>query len=338
MRGKAIILFIFLTCILFMGFSFDKGFNYSRVEKLKWEDLDKTHLEPKIIDLTKKIRSKEVSKEFVEKKELFPFSERWLVKKYDENSLFNTKIDEYGNKSFYLNGKMVFVNVRSFFLDNDNYIGNIFNDKYNNLLALTTLSIDRYSQNNPKPIEVVELERVKYNNKSSLLCDDHRLLDIKGELLFIAGWENEYRVVPMYAYTKLYKFDLKKKQVEVFDSYPYGIFIYGFDVFEGYSPNYDISKDRRYFYIPGVQDHEYSNIAYIFDRENVKVQGGLYVYDWWENRLYKLVDGTVSDVTNNTDDGYVYYKVRIYDKKKREAKEWYYRFKNPEEMLKQITE
>ncbi|MGQ9723682.1 MAG: hypothetical protein ACUVXA_20470, partial [Candidatus Jordarchaeum sp.] len=100
---------------------------------------------------------------------------------------------------------------------------------------------------------------------------------------------------------------------------------------EGYYPFYDISEDKRFVYIPARCDKEYTDPD-AFKRESVEMHGGLYAYDWWENRLFKLAGGNVVAVTNNTEDGYVYFQVQEWVNGKRKYE--YYRMKNPEEMLR----
>jgi len=148
----------------------------------------------------------------------------------------------------------------------------------------------------------------------------------------MVGWINEdVYWVPDYSYLKIYKYNLKKKEVEIFDTYEYGIISNGVYEVGSYYPTYDISKDKRFLYIPARSDTEYTNEDFFY-RKAVKTNGGLYIYDWWENKLYKLLEGNVTDVTNNTDDGYVYVQfMRIEDK---QIIYDYYRFKNPEDIIR----
>jgi len=121
--------------------------------------------------------------------------------------------------------------------------------------------------------------------------------------------------------------------VEIFDSYDYGIVSNGVDEVEGFFPVYDISHDQRYVYIPARGDREYIRNK-LFNREKMKMSGGLYVFDWWQNKIYKLFEGNVVDVTNNTEDGYVYIKTMKYENNHHIYE--YFRFKNPEEILEEI--
>lgn len=157
------------------------------------------------------------------------------------------------------------------------------------------------------------------------------MINLQNECLFTIGWVNEGRMYPDYAYMKIYRYNLLKKEVSIFDSYTLGILVPPIDEIEGYYPVYDISMDKRFVYIPAWAKEGYTNPEFS-RRETVKINGGLYVYDWEKEKVYKLAEGNVTAVTNNTDDGYVYYRTTSYENKKRTHE--YYRFKNPEEMLR----
>ncbi len=178
---------------------------------------------------------------------------------------------------------MIFPSVDALSIGDDKYLGVVFKDEFGNMVTTGSgYALQIYNKMN-RSIDLL-LEIDSNNNKNDYL----RLLNAIDEIVYIASWVNEEDFgVPEYAFFKLYKYNLQKSVVEIFDSYDLGIIMNGVDEVEKYFPTYDISKDKKFFYIPARNDIEYTN-AETFKRDKVKFNGALYVYDWWENKLFKF--------------------------------------------------
>ncbi|MFW6139651.1 MAG: hypothetical protein ACOC7U_10845, partial [Spirochaetota bacterium] len=224
--------------------------------------------------------------------------------------------------------------------------GIIFKDEYNNLLTLIyDCGIVAYNLNNKKLEALLILD---INQNSPEYINTYRLLDVKGEWLLVLGIYhnnvyNEFEYI--HNHFRIYKYNIQTKQVRIWDSRDHGLTMFIYD----YYNNYDISRDRRYIYM----SFQYGYNGY--DSQDTVSYGGVYVFDWWEEKLYKIYQ-PMSDrefdeisekhtrpnkdnfyeidvkVVNNTDDGYVYAlweKIEVTDEKFKNC----YRFKNPEPIL-----
>ena len=328
MKHLIFCIFLFINLFPTIVFTDNHKIDYSEIEKKEWNNLKKIKIDTEIRNISKKIRSEEIKNKNISVKKLFPETEIWVLKKYDITNLYETKLVN-GFPCIYTGNEMIFPSVNALSLSNNKYIGIVFNDYYKNIITVgSTYSIYVYKQKE-KRLKIILWMKGENNEYYT-----SRLLEAKNVLLFIASWVNEnIHGVPEYSYIKLYKYNLLKKEVEIFDSYDYGIVSNGVDEVEGFFPVYDISHDQRYVYIPARGDREYIRNK-LFNREKMKMSGGLYVFDWWQNKIYKLFEGNVVAVTNNTEDGFVYIKTMKYENNHRINE--YFRFKNPEEMLDEI--
>ncbi|HQM89600.1 MAG TPA: hypothetical protein PLI56_05645 [Exilispira sp.] len=133
-----------------------------------------------------------------------------------------------------------------------------------------------------------------------------------------------------YCYYILHRVNLKTLEDEYIDFSDYGIYQSALGVVDGFMPIYDISLNKRYFYFYGDSDKEWLEMAF---NDFSKFNDGLYVYDWWENKLYKVGNIKCNDpvmITNNIDDGNIYIRSR-----NRNSKDGFdfYRTKNFESLL-----
>ena len=324
MRTKLIALILLIFILI--AFNNANSIDYSKISFTDWKTIKKVNIKLNIIDFKKKIDLEKVCQELLSD-EIFSIDESNVIKKYKENCLFRVK-EEDDLENIYISDILVFFGVRPFYIENGSVgLAPIFKDKYDNLLTLSLI----FFMVNTKNSVLKEIIEIEHNDKS--LFSTFRLINVRKEQIFNIGWVNEnIHGVPEYSYIKLYKYNLLKKEVEIFDSYDYGIVSNGVDEVEGFFPVYDISHDQRYVYIPARGDREYIRNK-LFNREKMKMSGGLYVFDWWQNKIYKLFEGNVVDVTNNTEDGYVYIKTMKYENNHHIYE--YFRFKNPEEILEE---
>lgn len=311
MKNKIIAMLI--VSLGFLGFTFDGDIDYSKYKAIEWSELKQIKVKTNIIDISGRIKLEEVVEGFIKEKNIFSMYEGCVVKKYSKEKFEGNLV---------IDSKKVIDDIDGFRVGRREYVGIRFADKYDNLVYFISPYIVVYDAktNEDYPMFSVTNDIFKYESE--------RFIDVKGEWVFVVAWQGELFTDKDSSKLDIMKFNIKTKTAEIFDSYDYGIFSQPYVEFH----SYDISKDRRYIYIAGI-DHvkEYMPEDY-YNREEVKIEKGLYAYDWWENRLFKLVDRGINAVVNNTDDGYVYIRVGdYYDKKWHEG---YYRFKNPEELLK----
>lgn len=327
MKTTLLILFFIINPLKISRSFVNEGFDYSSLECLEWKKIMKHNIIIEVKDISY-ILYKEIVSNMTMITEIFTENEKWIVKKYDKNNLIEPTIDEDGIPGVFLNGEIIVPSIDVFSIEKDKYIALIYDIKKRWLIvsAKIQLYIYDYITNQRKSL-------VEYSNYLQPYSRTTRMIKLENEYLYTIGWINGGWRYPDFAYMKIYRYNLIKKEVAIFDSYTLGILVPPIDEIEGFYPMYDISMDKRFVYIPALHKDGYTDPE-AFRREKVKINGGLYVYDWETDRIFKLADGSVSAVTNNTDDGYVYYRTETYVNKK--IKYDYFRFKNPEDLLKSM--
>ncbi len=329
-------------CILLISFIFHNNIDYSKIKYSKFDEYKKKNIPFRFINCYEKIKNEKFDDKYFIKIKTPPDDEGWLLQKYSKNNLYNGT-GKY-NEKLYIGDKEIFTWADGFIIGENNNTINIFKDKFGNILALTHVYIIKaYNPNLEKRSDLLDLE-IKLHSPDDI--DIYRLLDVKGEWLLVLGiyHDSSYEEVGnLHNHFKIYKYNLKTKEVRILDSRDYNLTMY----IDTYYLNYDLSKDRRYIYMSFM----YGYSGYDGEKETVS-EGGVYIFDWWEERLYKIFepmpvnyfkkiarqkmkpDGSIYyeidvKVVNNTDDGYVY---AMWAGTNEDYQ--YVRFKNPEEMLK----
>ena len=344
MKKTKILIYVLMFYIAVTAFS-NNGVNYSEIKDKTWEVLKKNYSKPKVSDITKKFEHEKIELQDEKLHYIFPENEIWAYKKFNKETLYKITLIR-GFPCIFINDELIFPSVDALTIGANSFVGIVFKDDYGNLMTTTHgYYLELFSNTEKKTKTLIKTTSEDYK---TALQRESRLINVINELIYIANWDNESVFGPSeYASLILYKLNLLKGEVEIFDSYEYGIITMGIDIVEGYYPFYDISEDKRFIYIPAWDYSFYTKydknnkptyyknkftIGESFKRESVEMHGGLYAYDWWENRLFKLAEGNVVAVTNNTEDGYVYFQVQEWVNGKRSYE--YYRMKNPEEMLR----
>lgn len=304
---------ILVISLVLFSFTFDRNIDYSQYKEIERSDLKQIDVEPKVINLVGKIRLEEVTSEFIKDNNIFPFYEGWVVKKYG--------IEKFEG-DLVIDGKRTIDDIDGFQVGRKEYVGIRFTDEYGNLVYFISPFVVVYDNDKNRDYPLLDITDNVFKYETD------RLIDVKGEWIFVVAWQKEIFDAGT-SNIDLLKFNIKEKTVEIFDAYDYGIFCWPFVE----DHQYDISNDRRYIYMVGIDYRSFETMPEgYYKREEVKINKGLYVYDWWENKLFRLVDEGIKFVVNNTEDGYVYIKKHeYYDKKWHDS---YHRLKNPEELLK----
>jgi len=343
---KILICLVFIFMIL-IAFKYNNEFDYSKVRHLKFEDCSKIKIKVRIKNASQVIVIEKENPKYAFNKN-FSGDDRSLLKKYGGANLFKTRLDqEFLTNDIYIDNKMVFAVSGNLLVEADGIekeTGVVFEDNDKNLIALTNnYGIDIYNPYLKKRSNLLDLE-IKLHSPDDITI--YRLLDAKGEWLLVLGIYHDYsyqEVDELHNHFKIYKYNLKTKEVRIWDSRDYNLTMY----IDTYYLNYDLSKDRRYIYMSFM----YGYNGYDGEKDKIS-EGGVYVFDWWEERLYKIFepmpinnfkklamqkiksDGSIYyeidvKVVNNTDDGYVY---AMWAGTNEDFQ--YIRFKNPEDMLK----
>jgi len=346
---------VYFAVIIFFITAFNNGnIDLSEFKYIKYKSFNERNIKGQIIKVIKGIITIKVDKKIIIDKAAFPIDESSVIKKYNKANYYEKGSFEsyYHNKKYFYSPYLGFRVDNSFektpvkFPFNDGFIiGQITERVLIDNDERRIFGISFFSYEKEKAIQLFGIEsideKIKYTDASEI-----RLLDIKdGQFLVLAIYnEKQYQEVDeLHNHFKIYKFNLKTKEVRIWDSRENNLTMY----IDTYYLNYDLSKDRRYIYMSFM--YGYSG----YDGEKGLVsEGGVYIFDWWEEKIYKIfepmsVDGfkkiagekMKSDgsiyyevdvkVVNNTNDGYVY---AMWAGTNEEFQ--YVRFKNPEEMLK----
>lgn len=313
---------VLLSTMVFVAIDYDENINYAKIKPVKFEELQKELIKPKLIDISKKIKLEkvELSKsqiEYIFIRDHF----NWLLKKYDDvKSIERTGIFEiYDEKE----KNVHFTNI-------------FFSDKYGNKIFMDGRAFCFYPDIKKELLQVSDPESFekrhviemyyKYNEKSNtytLLEDKFNPwdlftypdypIDVKGEWFVVINFiscdmaEDDYD-----SYFTIRIINIKTKQLKLLWSKNYDILHFDTAKYrrdEIVGPVwYDVSKNKRYIYLTGTYVPNFYGRVY---------NPGAYVYDWWNNRFYKIYNRQEKDlveevfqVTNNTEDGYIYFEVR----------------------------
>jgi len=95
-----IMILIFIPLAI-VNFSYDKNINYYEFPFLKWQNIKPLFLKSSIIEIKENIKLELVKDEYIET--IFTLDERWIVKKYDKQKLYDVTLDEDGIPNIILN-------------------------------------------------------------------------------------------------------------------------------------------------------------------------------------------------------------------------------------------
>jgi hypothetical protein len=323
---------IALAGLFVVSFCFDKEIDYTQFKYIRYDDFEKIEVRPELIDLTEMIEVKKVKPELVKQKDIFRKDEKWITEKYESGKRIEGKDGVYifRSKKFYFTPMIGFIK--------DTYFNRViikYNDSEKGLIlpSITErieeeesfyklIGITYFSKEREEFIRLFGLENIKEYRRHN----EYRLLDVKGEWFLVLekyiAFPDKFDVDEYYI--RIYKYNIKTKQIYIWDSQENDrlTVVYGFS-------NYDLSRDRRYVYMSAYSNQGYSRGI---DEEHIR-KSGLFIYDWHENKLYKVIEGFCDAVVNNTDDGYCYYMNMGYDETGTDFINYFYRFPNPEEIL-----
>ncbi|HQJ40636.1 MAG TPA: hypothetical protein PK449_03665 [Exilispira sp.] len=341
---KKIIIFVIMISLFIFSFDYDKNINYDNYKWIEYKDLKRTKLSLNIIDLTSKIKWEKISLSKKMQNTIFPIennqenynglwcNDYWKLRKYDKDQILELyKIDCCHFCLFSDNNKDLIGDYSEYYSNDKIYTvcfnksdseKLIYKDFHLRIIDIINKTIKGYLCNffnykNPDETEIIS-----------------PIVNILGEYVFyieIFGDNDCFRNT--YCFYILHRINLKTLEDEYIDFSDYGIYQAAMGVVDGFLPIYDISLNKRYFYFYGESDKE--SLKYHYNNFN-NFNDGLYVYDWWENRLYKVgnIKCDLVMITNNIDDGYVYIRTRLgKDSKTKNYQYDFYRTKNFESLL-----
>ncbi len=329
--------FIFLLILFIFSFTYDNNFDFNNRKNTNYEKIKKVKLDSKIIDLTEKIKWTKINLNLDQKKIIFPFNENyelnnlwcddsWKLKKYDKKQII--KLATIDGEEYQINDKFYALEIPKYFINDESYTI-VFNSN-NDGIIFDGSKIFTYDKISGK-LKFILLDFYDSKNKKNIIFGE-TLINVLGQYLFILEkkYDNE-DIRHEYCYYILHRINMKTLEDEYIDFSDYGIYQAAMGVVDGFLPIYDISLNKRYFYFYGESDKE--SLKYHYNNFN-NFNDGLYVYDWWENRLYKVgnIRCNLVMITNNIDDGYVYIR-SIKDLNAKNYEYDFYRTKNFESLL-----
>jgi len=324
-----LIILILFSVIIFMSIDFDENINYANIATVKFSDLKKEVIKPDLIDISDKIKLEKV--ELSEKQVKYIFQRdvfNWVLKKYDN------VITEKNMGIFRV------------FKDNKTTHSNIlFNDKFGNKILKGGVVFSILEKNkkekpllyfgDPDAFEKHNFLFYDYNEKDNtytLLEDKYKVwdlftfpdypIDVKGQWFVVISFYQCNMTYDDYnAYFMIKIINIQTKEMKILWSKNYDILQFMQTLENIYGPRYDVSKNKRYIYLTGTYEP--------FSYGRVFNPGG-YVYDWWNNRFFMIykknetnLKHEVFQITNNIEDGYIYFEVRTWQKKE---KSWEYSY------------
>jgi hypothetical protein len=329
---KKIIIFVIMISLFIFSFDYDKNINYDNYKWIEYKDLKRTKLSLDIIDLTSKIKWEKISLSKKMQNTIFPIennqenynglwcNDYWKLRKYDKDQILELyKIDSFQFCLFSDNNEDLIGDYSEYY-SNDKIYTVCFNKSDSEKLIY-------------KDFHLRIIDIINKNTKWYLLYEcKEPIVNILGEYVFYIEIITDGQPIRAdYCYYILHRINLKTLEDEYIDFSDYGIYQAAMGVVDGFLPIYDISLNKRYFYFYGESDKE--SLKYHYNNFN-NFNDGLYVYDWWENRLYKVgnIRCNLVMITNNIDDGYVYIR-SIKDLNAKNYEYDFYRTKNFESLL-----
>jgi len=317
---KKIIIFAIMISLFIFSFDYDKNFNYDSIKRLEYDELKKIKLNPDIIDLTKEIKWDKISLSKKMQNTIFPIennrenyggswcSDYWKLRKYDKNQILELYEKEFsrwpglhfGDHSLFPGLKDDLGRSYSIYCMGGKIFTICFNKSDNEKLMYVDYEL--------AIIDIVNKTLKKY--LFFALPHAGPIINILGEYVFYMEIIIDDQAPRAdYCYYILHRVNLKTLEDEYIDFSDYGIYQSALGVVDGFMPIYDISLNKRYFYFYGESDKQGLKIAF---NDFSKFNDGLYVYDWWENKLYKVGNIKCNHhvmITNNIDDGYIYLRI-----------------------------
>jgi len=216
---------------------------------------------------------------------------------------------------------------------------------YPNLIVLLKLNL----MTNKKE-DITGLGKGSIIRKNGELHGSTHLINILGEYMFLLetvpeepDMEISGCLEPGSCYYIFHRINLKTKEEYVSNMLRYGL-ITGFISDFGSSrriPSHDISLDKRYVYFSGGDTfYKDEELKIIFPEYNDYIKKrekpGIFVYDLWEDKLYKIMDIEPrygATIVNDINDNYLYIRICL-DFEGDEYKYEYYRTTNFETYMK----
>ena len=377
---KIIIILVILMLVL-ISFEYDKDFdlyNYLLNNDISkgWKDIKINY---KYKDLTKEIKWENVKLDKKQEEYLFPSRELNIKDDYDMGYALDTwfgddtwKLKKYENKMEVFKDKenreyYILINKKKMILEKysssylhwstlyysmgKSYII-YFPTKYKDIILypyfnlLVQLNLKNRSNEGIAGLAFTEKDR-----DSQLY-----LINTLGEYLFtieVVPEQIDYSDVPIsppgLCYYILHRVNLKTREDHAINMLDYGIYTsyvgdpeYGCRV-----PLFDISLDKRFIYFWGGHEKTIEGTKKVLRRSfpeynSDKTYYGVFVYDLWEDKLYRIMDITSEwglTITNNIEDNFLYIRNCIYYRTNSKIKEYvskyeYYKMQNFETYMK----
>jgi hypothetical protein len=320
---KKIIIFVIMISLFIFSFDYDKNFNYDSIKNflgIEYDELKKIKLNADIIDLTKEIKWDKISLSKKMQNTIFPIenkrenyrgswcSDYWKLRKYDKDQILELYEKEFsrwpgldlGEHSLFPDLKDYLRGGYTIYCMGGKIYTVCFNKSDNEKLMYVGYKL--------AIIDIVNKTVKKY--LFNALSHEGPIINILGEYVFYMEIIIDDQAPRAdYCCYILHRVNLKTLEDEYIDFSDYGIYQSALGVVDGFMPIYDISLNKRYFYFYGESDKQGLKIAF---NDFSKFNDGLYVYDWWENKLYKVGNIKCNDpvmITNNIDDGYIYLRI-----------------------------
>jgi hypothetical protein len=343
MKSKKIkiIMILVILMLVLISFEYDKDFdlyNYLLNNDISkgWKDIKINY---KYKDLTKEIKWENVKLDKKQEEYLFPSRELNIKDDYDMGYTLDTsigddtwKLKKYENKMEVFNDKKnyeyyILVNNKKLVLGSTNsFITGVLG--YQIYYSKGKGYIIYYPTKDKNTILYPTVTQLNYLNlkskdTKSLFGFYGYLLNILGEYLFtieVVPEQIDYSEVPPsppgLCYYILHRVNLKTREDHAINMLDYGIYTsyvgdpeYGCRV-----PLFDISLDKRFIYFWGGHEKTIEGTKKVLRRSfpeynSDKTYYGVFVYDLWEDKLYRIMDITSEwglTITNNIEDNFLY--------------------------------
>ena len=376
MKSKKIkiIMILVILILVLISFEYDKDFdlyNYLLNNDMSkgWKDIKINY---KYKDLTKEIKWENIKLDKKQEEYLFPSRELNIKDDYDVGYTLDTsigddtwKLKKYENKMEVFNDKKnyeyyILVKHKKLVLGSTHsFIPGVLG--YQIYYSKGKGYIIYYPTKDKNTILYPTVTQLKYLNlktkdTKSLFGFYGYLLNILGEYLFtievVPEQIDDSEVPPSppgICYYILHRVNLKTREDHVINMLDYGIYTsYIDELGDGDRiPLFDISLDKRFIYFYGGKEKTVEETKKILKRSfpeynSDKTYYGLFVYDLWEDKLYRIMDITSEwglTITNNIEDNFLYIRNCIYYRTNSKIKEYvskceYYKTQNFETYMK----
>ncbi len=191
---------------------------------------------------------------------------------------------------------------------------------YPNIIALTKLNLKKAEQNGEQE-DITALRKASIIRNNKLFYGSTYLINLIGEYIFsletIEDEPDDFEP-PGICYYVFHRINLKTKEDYAANMFIYGIYTsyLGHTEYGSRLPIYDISLDKRYVYFWGGKMHKdipkEDYMKFFPEWDGKKNEYGIFVYDLWEDKLYKIMDIEPrygATIVNDINDNYLYLRI-----------------------------